>query len=162
MGRSSKPRKRTKVAETAVRAEFKHVAAVSNIGNEEQLDWTEDMGKAVAGRVDAALASSTLRGYRPAFGIWLRFLKECMAKAYGNPLLVQWSIESQVNLLCLFMLWCNGDWAPETGTTSTVIKVNKSKSSGLANITLLSQGLEHEFLRMGASVAAFSSKSFEE
>lgn len=160
MQRLSKPRKRAKAAETAVRAEFKHGAAGSNSGSEEQLEWTEDMSKAVAVRVDAALAPSTLRGYRPAFGIWLSFLKECMAKAYDNPLLWQWSIENQVNVLCLFMLWCNGDWVPDSGTTSTAIEVNKSKSSGLANITLLSQGLEHEFLRMGASVAAFSNKRF--
>jgi len=153
-------RKKGKAAEKAVSAEFKHIAAGLNNESQEQLEWTEDMVKAVAGRVDKALAPSTLRGYRPTFGIWLAFLKECMPKAYENPLLCKWAVESQVNLLCLYMLWCNGDWVPESGTTSTARGVNISKSSGLANITLLSQGLEHEFLRMGASVAAFSDKRF--
>jgi len=143
-----------------VKAVFQHMAFTEENGSKGQMKWTQQMNGAVAVRVDMALAPSTLRGFRPSFGIWVAYFEECMPSASGNPLMRGWTTEAQVDLLCLYMLWCNGDWVPDSGTTSTLRGVSRSEASGLANVNLLSQGLEHEFTRMGAATEAFSSKRF--
>jgi len=125
-----------------------------------QLIWSSEMTQVVAARHDASLSTATIKGYRPAFGFYLSFLEECMPSALANPFLGDWALVDQVRLLSLYLCWLNGDYTPDSGTTSTLLGVTKSEVSGLANVKRLSQGLAFEFARVGASSEVFKDSGF--
>ena len=125
-----------------------------------ELVWSPRMTQTVAARHDVSLGVATIKGYRPAFGIYIAFLEECMPTALPNPFLNEWELVDKVRLLSLYLCWLNGDYIPESGTTSELRGVPKSEVSGLANVKRLSQGLSFEFSRVGASSDVFRDNGF--
>ena len=92
-----------------------------------ELVWSPRMTQTVAARHDVSLGVATIKGYRPAFGIYIAFLEECMPTALPNPFLNEWELVDKVRLLSLYLCWLNGDYIPESGTTSVLCGVSKSE-----------------------------------
>ena len=106
----------------------------------------------IASRVDMIVAGTTLEGYKPSWGTWLRFLHEEKPDLVGDPTLASFSQLVVEDLLIVFMCWLHGD-DTQDGQGSL-----NSTAGSIANIGRIMQGLAHSFKRISASTAPFESE----
>ena len=106
----------------------------------------------IASRVDMTIAGSTLEGYKPSWGTWLRFLGEAKPDLVKDPTLVEHTHTVVEDLLIVFMCWLNGeDGQGEQGPLG-------SQEGSVANTGRIMQGLAHHFKRNSISTAPFESE----